>query len=60
MFNEEYFLETIKDQKTIEFLNFMQGDMIVVKYNTKFMELSRYAPYIVSSESCKARKPREH
>ncbi|GFZ05902.1 hypothetical protein Acr_18g0000720 [Actinidia rufa] len=30
--------------------------MIVVEYNAKFMELSRYAPHIVSTESRKARR----
>ncbi|GFS37232.1 hypothetical protein Acr_00g0050800 [Actinidia rufa] len=33
-----------------------QGNMIVVVYNAKFMELSRYAPHIVSTESRKARR----
>ena len=43
VFNEEYFLEMIRDQKVQEFLNLKQGNMIVVEYNAKFMELSRYA-----------------
>ena len=30
--------------------------MTVEEYNAKFMELSRYALHIVSTESCKARK----
>ena len=30
--------------------------MIVVVYNAKFMELSQYAPHIVSTESRKARR----
>ena len=30
--------------------------MIVVEYNAKFIELSRYAPHIVSTESRKARR----
>ena len=56
VFNEEYFFETIRDQKTIEFLNLEQENMTVVEYNAKFMELSRYVPHIVSSESHKTRK----
>ncbi|GFY96672.1 hypothetical protein Acr_11g0009780 [Actinidia rufa] len=56
VFNEEYFPEMIRDQKIQEFLNLKQGDMIVVEYNAKFMELSRYAPHIVSTESRKARR----
>ncbi|GFZ18306.1 hypothetical protein Acr_27g0000450 [Actinidia rufa] len=45
-----------RDQKIQEFLNLKQGNMIVVVYNAKFMELSRYAPHIVSTESRKARR----
>ncbi|GFY97645.1 hypothetical protein Acr_12g0001860 [Actinidia rufa] len=56
VFNEEYFPEIIRDQKVQEFLNLKQGNMIVVVYNAKFMELSRYAPHIVSTESRKARR----
>ncbi|GFS46068.1 hypothetical protein Acr_00g0099970 [Actinidia rufa] len=55
VFNEEYFPEMVRDQKIQEFLNLKQGNMIIVVYNAKFMELSRYAPHIVSTESRKAR-----
>ena len=47
VFNEEYFPMTVRDQKTTEFLNLAQGNMTVVEYNAKFMELSRYAQHIV-------------
>ena len=56
MFNEEYFLKTVRDQKIVEFLNLTKGKMVVVEYNVKFMELSRYALHIVLTESRKARK----
>ena len=56
VFNDEYFLEMVRDKKTIEFLNLKQGKITVVEYNTKFMELCRYASHIVSTESRKARK----
>ncbi|GFS35915.1 hypothetical protein Acr_00g0042660 [Actinidia rufa] len=56
VFNEECFPEMVRDQKVQEFLNLKQGNMIVVEYNAKFMELSRYAPHIVSTESRKARR----
>ncbi|GFZ09775.1 hypothetical protein Acr_21g0003740 [Actinidia rufa] len=56
VFNEEYFPEIVRDQKIQEFLNLKQGNMIVVVYNAKFMELSRYAPHIMSTESRKARR----
>ncbi|GFZ21610.1 hypothetical protein Acr_29g0007720 [Actinidia rufa] len=58
VFNEEYFPEMVRDQKIQEFLNLKQGNMIVVEYNAKFMELSRYAPHIVSTESRKGEKKR--
>ena len=45
-----------RDQKVAEFLSLTQGKMIVVEYNVKFMELSHYAPHIVSTESRKVRK----
>ena len=56
VFNEDYFSKTVKDQKITEFLNFIQENLTVAEYNAKFMELSRYAPHIVSTESRKARK----
>ena len=56
VFNDEYFPEMVQDQKVQEFLNLKQGNTTVVEYNAKFIELSRYAPHIVSMESCKARR----
>ena len=56
VFNEEYFFEIVRDKKNAKFLNLTQGKMPVVEYNVKFMELSRYAPHIVSMESHKAGK----
>ena len=46
----------VQDQKVQEFLNLKQGNRTVVEYNAKFIELSRYAPHIVSMESRKARR----
>ncbi|GFS43665.1 hypothetical protein Acr_00g0086300 [Actinidia rufa] len=56
VFNEEYFPEMVEIRRFKSFLNLKQGNMIVVMYNAKFMELSRYAPHIVSTESRKARR----
>ena len=56
MFNYKYFFEMVRDQKTIEFLNLKEGKMTVVEYNTKFMELCRYVPHVMSTKSHKARK----
>ena len=41
VFNEEYFPETVRDQKTIEFLSLTQGKMIVAEYNAKFIEFHK-------------------
>ena len=41
VFNDEYFLEMVQDQKTIEFLNLKQGKVNVVEYNTKFIEFEK-------------------
>ena len=46
----------VRDQKIQEFLNLKQGNMIVIEYNAKFIELSQYALHIVSTESRKARR----
>ena len=40
----------------MEFLNLPQENMTIAEYNEKFIELSRYAPHIVLSESRKVRK----
>ena len=39
VFNEEYFSETVKDQKITEFLNLTQRNMTVAEYNAKFQQL---------------------
>ena len=41
VFNDEYFLEMVQDQKTIEFLNLKQGKVNVVEYNTKFIKFEK-------------------
>ena len=54
VFNDEYFSNMVRDHKIIEFLYARRYDNSRV--NIKFMELSRYSPHIVSTESHKARK----
>ena len=46
----------VRDQKIKKSLNLKQGNTTLVEYNAKFIELSRYAPHIVSTESRKARR----
>ena len=43
VFNEEYFPKIVEDQKTMKFLSLRQGNITIVEYNAKFMELSCYA-----------------
>ncbi|OVA05649.1 hypothetical protein BVC80_7957g6 [Macleaya cordata] len=56
LFFEQYFLETNREKKSIEFAELIQGDMSVTQYEKKFRELSRYGPHLVSSEVLKVRK----
>ncbi|CAL9130901.1 unnamed protein product, partial [Musa textilis] len=55
-FNEKYFPDYIKEQKKIEFLNLIQGNLTVAKYEAKFTELSRFATHITDDESRKIKK----
>lgn len=40
----QYIPSVVKDRKATEFANLVQGSMMVTKYDTKFEELSKYAP----------------
>jgi hypothetical protein len=54
---EEYYLpQSFKDAKMIEFTRLVQGGMTVADYETKFIELSRFAPSLVSTEWDKCRR----
>jgi hypothetical protein len=55
-FLERFFSQTIRQAKAQEFTNLVQGSMTVEEYAAKFIELSRFAPYLVSTEELKARK----
>lgn len=43
-------------QKALDFLQLVQGSMTVAQYEAKFTSLSRYAPYLISTEPAKAKK----
>jgi hypothetical protein len=51
-----FFPQTIRQAKAQEFTDLVQGSMPVEEYAAKFIELSRFAPYLVSTEELKARK----
>ena len=55
-FLEQFFPQTIRQAKAQEFIDLVQGAMTVEEYAAKFIELSRFAPYLVSTEELKARK----
>ena len=59
VFNRTYFPDVVKDRKAREFSNLIQGAMIVEEYVAKFVELSRFAPYLIPDESKKVKKFRE-
>ena len=56
VFNGTYFPGMVKDRKVREFSDLVQGAMIVDEYAAKFVELSRFAPYLILDESKKVKK----
>jgi Retroviral aspartyl protease/RNase H-like domain found in reverse transcriptase/Reverse transcriptase (RNA-dependent DNA polymerase)/Integrase zinc binding domain/Retrotransposon gag protein/Zinc knuckle len=55
VFYEQYFPDSIRNQKEIEFMELVQANMTVAQYDAKFTELSRFATHLVNDESRKAR-----
>ena len=55
-FNDKYFPDCIREQKELEFLNLIQGNLTVAKYESKFTELSRFATHMIDDEYRKARR----
>ncbi|XP_057975251.1 uncharacterized protein LOC131162661 [Malania oleifera] len=66
LFYDRYFPATTRAAKAEEFFYLTQGQLTVQQYAAKFMELSRFAPFMVPDEFQKARwferglKPRIH
>ncbi|XP_057965479.1 uncharacterized protein LOC131156045 [Malania oleifera] len=54
VFFDRYFLASIRKVKADELLNLVQGQLIVQQYVERFVELSRFAPYMVPDEPTKA------
>ena len=59
VFNGTYFPDVVRDYKVREFFDLVQGAMTVEEYAAKFVELSRFTPYLIPDESKKVRKFRE-
>ncbi|XP_059433794.1 uncharacterized protein LOC132166943 [Corylus avellana] len=55
-FYEQYVPRVQQQLWVKEFLTLTQGNMTVVQYSTKFMELSRYAPTLIPNDWAKAEK----
>ncbi|KAK9901148.1 hypothetical protein M0R45_002261 [Rubus argutus] len=55
-FMERFFPQVEKDKKEQEFIQLVQGRMIVIEYETKFTKLSRFAPHMVDTPDKKARR----
>ena len=59
VFNGTYFPDVVRDRKAREFSDLVQGAMTVEEYTTKFVELSRFTPYLIPYESKKVKKFQE-
>ena len=44
-FLDRYFLEDVRGKKDIEFLELKKGDMSVMEYAAKFVELAKFYPH---------------
>ena len=56
VFNGIYFPNVVRDHKVREFFDLVQGAMMVEEYAAKFVELSRFAPYLIPDEPKKISK----
>ncbi|MQL99654.1 hypothetical protein Taro_032376 [Colocasia esculenta] len=56
LFRAKFVPEHIQNRMEQEFLSLTQGSMTVLEYEARFVELSKYAPHIVTDERRKAKK----
>ncbi|MQM19355.1 hypothetical protein Taro_052359 [Colocasia esculenta] len=56
LFRAKFVPEHIQDRMEQEFLSLTQSSMTVLEYEARFVELSKYAPHIVTDERRKAKK----
>ncbi|KAF5477557.1 hypothetical protein F2P56_004183, partial [Juglans regia] len=56
IFLECFFPQTLRESRAHPFADLTQGTMTVDQYTTKFMELSRFASYLIPDEEKKAEK----
>ena len=53
---DQYFTDTANESLRMEFINLVQGSMIVAQYEAKFTSLSRFARAFISTEEKKAKQ----
>ncbi|EXB28509.1 hypothetical protein L484_006131 [Morus notabilis] len=52
----QYFPQSYMDERVMEFMSLLQGDMSVREYEAKFNDLSQFAPSLVESEHLRCLK----
>ncbi|XP_011625614.1 uncharacterized protein LOC105421112 [Amborella trichopoda] len=55
-FDEKYFPNSVRERKKVAFIEIQEGGMTVEQYAAKFVELSRYMPHIINTETRKEAK----
>lgn len=56
VFFDRFFPQAAREIKSREFADFVQGSMMVEQYAAKFIELSRFAMYLISNKARKSKK----
>ncbi|XP_035542977.1 uncharacterized protein LOC118346077, partial [Juglans regia] len=59
IFLDHFFPQTLQESRARQFMDLTQGSMTVAQYATTFMELSRFASYLIPDEEKKAEKFRK-
>ena len=55
-FNRHFFPRVVQKAKAQECLDLVQGEMSVIEYTVKFLQLSRFGLYLIPTEEKKAKK----
>jgi hypothetical protein len=55
-FNRHFFPRVVQEAKAREFLDLVQGEMSVIEYAAKFLQLLRFGLYLILTEEKKAKK----
>lgn len=56
IFQDKYFLDSVRDRMKTDFLALRHGNMTVAEYEKRFDELSRYATEFISTEASRAKR----